>query len=144
MWIHFHAHFFCSKNIMIWVFPTASKRAPFRIIRFIINKIQEWTTPMKICESWLRYYIGKLNIFYWPTCWWIQHTHETTGGDSSWLNVNTEIHNKSIHNMVRADLLYSNQHTNNWCYASDMLEEDNRFKIHSSFDNTSPQFSWFG
>ena len=40
---------------------------------------------------------------------------ETTCGDSSWINGKNEIHNISIHNMVRAGLLDSNQHANKWC-----------------------------
>ena len=31
--------FFCANTIMIWVFPTASKRAPVRIIRFILTTL---------------------------------------------------------------------------------------------------------
>ena len=37
---------------------------------------------------------------------------ETTGGDASWINDKNEIHNISIHNMVRAVLLGINQHEN--------------------------------
>ena len=39
---------------------------------------------------------------------------ETTGGGANWLNVNNEIHERSIHNMVREGLLDSNQHINKW------------------------------
>ena len=35
---------------------------------------------------------------------------ETTGGDASWINENNEKHNISIHNIVRAGLIDSNQH----------------------------------
>ena len=38
---------------------------------------------------------------------------ESTGGDASWINVNNERHNKSIHKMFRAGLIDSNQHENN-------------------------------
>ena len=40
---------------------------------------------------------------------------ETNGGGASWPNVKNEIHNINIHNMVRAGILYINQHTNKWC-----------------------------
>ena len=43
---------------------------------------------------------------------------ETTGGDASWLNVKNERHNRSIHNMIRAARLDSNQYENKWCWAS--------------------------
>ena len=39
-------------------------------------------------------------------------TMENTGGDVLWLNGNKERHNRSIHNMVRAGILDSNQHAN--------------------------------
>ena len=38
---------------------------------------------------------------------------ENTGGDTSWLNVNNEIHNIIIHNMVRVGLIEVNQHEKN-------------------------------
>ena len=39
---------------------------------------------------------------------------ETTSGDASWLNGNNKIHNISIHTIVRAGLLDSNQHKERW------------------------------
>ena len=44
---------------------------------------------------------------------------ETTGGDASWINVNNERHNRSIHNMVIAGLIDSNQHSNKFCCVVD-------------------------
>ena len=35
---------------------------------------------------------------------------QNTGGNASCINENNEIHNRSIHNMVRVGLLDSNQH----------------------------------
>ena len=35
---------------------------------------------------------------------------EPTGGDVSWLNGNNELHNRSIHNMVREVLIDINQY----------------------------------
>ena len=40
---------------------------------------------------------------------------ETNGGDASWLNRNNERHKISIHNMVGAGLMKSNQHEKKWC-----------------------------
>ena len=47
---------------------------------------------------------------------------ETNGGDASWINGNNEIHNRSIHNMVIADPLDSNQHANKWCCEAETSE----------------------
>ena len=69
---------------------------------------------------------------------------ETTGGDASWINVNNEGHNRSIHNMVRAGLLDNIQHAKKQCCSEETSEEAHRYKIHSALDNTSPQFSWYG
>ena len=38
---------------------------------------------------------------------------ENTGGDASWLNKNNEIHNRSIHNMVREVPHENNQKSKN-------------------------------
>ena len=38
---------------------------------------------------------------------------ENNGGEASCINVNNEIHNRSVHNMVRAGLLYINQNEKN-------------------------------
>ena len=38
---------------------------------------------------------------------------ETTYGDASWINVNNESHNKIIHGMIIAGLIYSNQNFKN-------------------------------
>ena len=40
---------------------------------------------------------------------------ENTGGYAWWINGNHERHNRSIHNMVRASLIDSNQHENKCC-----------------------------
>ena len=47
---------------------------------------------------------------------------ETTGGDASFINVNNEQHNRSIHNMVRAGLIGINQHENEFCCAAEIPE----------------------
>ena len=45
--------------------------------------------------------------------------------------------------MVRAVILYSNQHANKWCCAAETSAEFHRWKIHSGLDNTSPHFEWY-
>ena len=69
---------------------------------------------------------------------------EITGGDTSWINDNNEIHNRSIQNMVVAGLLGSNKYENKWYYAADTSAEVHRCRIHSDLDNVSPQFPWYG
>ena len=48
---------------------------------------------------------------------------KNTGGNASWLNGKNEIHNRNIHNMVRAALLDSNQHENKFCCAAEISSE---------------------
>ena len=38
-------NFLCSKTIMLWIFPTATKRAPVRIIRFILITLKNEQHP---------------------------------------------------------------------------------------------------
>ena len=66
---------------------------------------------------------------------------ETTCGDESWLNGNNEIHNRSIHNIVRAGLLDSNQNENKWCCAEEISAEVHICRIHSALENISPHFA---
>ena len=68
---------------------------------------------------------------------------ETTGGDVSFLNRKDGIHNRIIHNIVRASLIYSNQYAKKWRCAAETSAEVYRFKIHNALDNTSPRFSWY-
>ena len=60
---------------------------------------------------------------------------ETTGDDVSWLNGMNEIHIRSIHIIVRAVLLKSNQYANKWFCAEDTSSEVHRCKLHSTLDN---------
>ena len=59
---------------------------------------------------------------------------ETTGGDASWLNGKNEIHNRSIHNMVREALLDSDQHENKWFCAAEISSNFHRCIIHSALE----------
>ena len=60
---------------------------------------------------------------------------ETTGGDASWINGNNERQNRSIHNMLIADLLGSNHNENKLFCAAEKLAEFHRCRIHSALDN---------
>ena len=46
-------------------------------------------------------------------------------------------------NMVRAGLVYSNQHAKKMCFAAETSAEVPRYKIHSTVDNTSPHCAWY-
>ena len=69
---------------------------------------------------------------------------ETTSGDASLLDGNNERQKISIQNMLRAYILDSNQNENKWCCAARISAEVHRCKIHSSLENISPQFAWYG
>ena len=101
-----------AKTIMLWLFPTASKKSPVHIICLILTTLKN---KQHTCKH-LRFdkygalensiyvtnlLVGGLNIY-----------TKTTGGYASWFNVKNERHNRSIHTMVREVLLDSNQHAN--------------------------------
>ena len=104
----------CAKTIILWVFPTLSKRAPVRIICFIMKTVMNEQHPCKhiiVNENSAlekstdvaKLLVDDFKIFM-----------ESTGGDASCLNGNNKRKNISIHNMVRSALLHSNQHENKW------------------------------
>ena len=103
----------CAKTRIIWVFPTASKRTPVRIIRFILTTLVNEQHPCKRVrvdeDSALEKSIDVKNLRIEE----FKISMETTGGDASWINGKNERHNRSIHNMVRSGLLDSNQHEKN-------------------------------
>ena len=63
---------------------------------------------------------------------------ENNGRDASCTNGRNEIHNKSIHNMLRVGLIDINQNANKWCCAEETPEEFHRCK-----HNNSPHGSWY-
>ena len=69
---------------------------------------------------------------------------ETNGCDASFLNGNNKQNERNIHNMFISGLIYSDGHENKWSCAADILAEFHRWKLHSSLDNTSTYFSWYG
>ena len=67
---------------------------------------------------------------------------KTTGGDLSWLNVKNERHNRSIHNMVIAGLLESNQHTK---YGGvNQIHQHNSIYVKSTVDSTITNITLHG
>ena len=100
----------CANKITLWVFPTASKIEPVRIIRFILttsNNEQRKCKCMRVDED------GALvkSTYFTDLCVYeFNITPETTGVNSSWLNSSNERHNQFFHNMVSAALIESNQH----------------------------------
>ena len=99
---------------MLWVFPTSSKQSPFRIIRFILKTLNNEQHP---CKRVRVDEYGALEISTDFTNLLVEESKismEITGGNASWINGNNERHSKSIHNMVGAGLLDSNQHAKKW------------------------------
>ena len=100
----------CAKNIMLWVLPTASKRAPVGVICFILTTLWNERQPCRFViideDSALEKstYIKSLLVDRFKI------SMETAGGDASWINGKNERHNRRIHNMVRAALLDINKH----------------------------------
>ena len=76
----------CAKTIMLWVFPTASKRAHVHIIRFILITLTNEQHPCKFVrvdeDIALENSIYVTNLLVDP----FNISIETTGGDASWLN----------------------------------------------------------
>ena len=78
----------CAKTKMLWVSPTAPKRAPVRIIRFILKTLMNEQHPCKIIrvdeDISLENSTDVTNLLVddFKIC------TETTGGDASWINVN--------------------------------------------------------
>ena len=67
---------------------------------------------------------------------------EVTGGYFSCINGNNEQRNRSIHSMVSAGIVNSNQYEKWWC-AADTSAEEYRYKIHSALENKSTHFAWY-
>ena len=99
--------------IILWVFPTAYKRDPVRIIRFILTTLNNEEHLWKIVRV-DKYYASEksTDVTNLPDEEFKIST-KTTGGDAYWINRKNKKHNISIHNMVRSGLLDSNQHAKN-------------------------------
>ena len=134
----------CAKIRMLLVFCTASKRAPVRIICFILKTLMHEKHPCKCVivdeDSALANSTDVTNLLADE----FKISMETTVGDASWLNLKNERHNIIIHNMVRADLLDTNQHEHKCCCGVEISAEVHRCRINSALGNISPHFSWHG
>ena len=135
--------FVCTKTIMIWVLPTASKQPPFHIIHFIIKKSKEQTTSIQTCKSWLRWWLGKISRCHQPTCWWIQNLHGNYWRQCITDQRNNQQQNIIINNMVSEGFPDSNKHENRWWCAADTSAEVRIWKLHIELDNTSPHFDLY-
>ena len=134
----------CEKTRMIWVVPTAPKRALVRFICFVLTISNNEQHPYRYV-IFNKYGalanstdVTNLLVDYFRT------VMETTGGDASWLNGKNEWHNRIILNMVISGLLDRNQQGKKWCCVEETSAELYRWKIHSALDNISPNFSWYG
>ena len=102
----------CANTNMIWLFPNESKWSPVYIIRYILKTFNNEQRP------WKRVRVGEygsLENSTYVTNLLVDKFNisvETTCGDASYINVNNEQHSRSIHNIVRADLIDSNQYEN--------------------------------
>ena len=101
-----------AKTRMLWVFTNASKIEPVRIVRFTLTTLNNEQHPCKhvrVDEN------GVLENSTDVTNSIIEESKismETTGGDASRINGHNKRHNRSIHIMIRKDLIESNQHAN--------------------------------
>ena len=133
----------CTTTRIRWAFPTASKIASVRIIRFILKIMLNGQHPYKRLivdkDSALSNSTDVTNLLFDD----FKISMETTGSDDSWINVNNERHNRRIHNMLIAGLLDINNHKNKSCCAAETSEEVHRFRIQSAIDNISPNFAWY-
>ena len=115
---------------MVWVFPTAYKRVPVWIIRFILQTLNNEHHPCKCIivdeDGDLENSTDYTNLLVDE----LKTSMETTSADASWINCENERHSIIIYNMVIADLIEINQYANKWCCASDTSAEFHRWKLH--------------
>ena len=128
---------------MLWILPTAYKKAPVRIIRSILTTLK-YKKSMKTYEIWWGWLSENSTVITDLLADEFNISLKTNGRDVSWLTGKNEHHNISIHSVVRSSLLGSNQHENKWCCAAETYSEVYRWKFHSALDNASPNFAWYG
>ena len=97
----------CASTRMLWVIPNVSNQDPVRIICFILTTLKNEKHPRKRVgvdeDGALENSTDVTNLLFDD----FNISMENTVGDASWINVNNGIHNRSIHNMVRAGLINS-------------------------------------
>ena len=101
-----------SKNRMLWVFTTASKKSSVRIICSILTTLKNEQHPCRRVRVYEDGTFKNSTYFTNPIFDDFIIAMETTGGDASWINRKSEHQTIDIHNMVRSGLLDSNQHEN--------------------------------
>ena len=134
----------CAKTRILWVFPTASKITPVHVIRFILTTLMNEQHPCKCVRADVYSSFANSTDVTNLLVDELKISMETTGGDASWLNGNNKRHNRSIHNMVRAALLYIHQHENKCCCAAEKPAAVHICRIHSALKNISTHFAWYG
>ena len=133
----------CANTRMLWLLPTTSNLAPFRIMHFILETLNNEQRPCKLLivdedifmeksTDITKLIVDKFNI-----------SLETTGRYTSWPNGKNEHHSRSSRNIVISGLFDSNQHKNKWCCAAEIYAEVYTCKIHSALHNASPHFAWY-
>ena len=112
----------CARTRIIWLFLTASKRAPVRIIHLILktfnNGQHKWKCGRVDEDGTLEKSKDITNLLVDDFIVSI----ETTGGDASCINGKNEIHNRIIHNIVISILIGINKHENKWCCEEETSE----------------------
>jgi hypothetical protein len=126
---------------MLWVFCTASKTPPMRIIQYFFNVLeQEHCFPKTIHVN----EDGTLARFTDFTDYLIhQHiTLDTTGSYSSFLNGKVERPHQTIAQIVRAMIINSGHNMNTWCYCAETAADIYHQTYHSALQK-SPYKAWY-
>ena len=102
------------KTRIIWVFNTAPKISPVRIVCLVFTTLKNKKHPCKCMtvneDISLEKSTGGTKLLFYD----FSITTETTSGNTSWIIRNNERHNRSINTMVRAGILDSNPHEKKW------------------------------
>ena len=133
----------CKKTRMLWVLPTAHKREPVHIIRFILTSLMNKQHPCKMLRVDKDSALENSKYVTYLLVDEFRISMETSGGDISWINRKNERHNRSINYMVSKALLDSDQHENKWCCAAEISAEVHRRRMYSALENISPHFAWY-
>jgi hypothetical protein len=131
-----------AKTCMLWIFCTANKRAPIKILSYffsIMKKENKNITTIRVDED------GALARSYEFTELLLQHsiTLETTGGYASFLNGKVERPNRTIADMVHALYFNAGHSPDKWCYAAETAADIYRLTLHSAL-GISPYEAWYG
>ncbi len=130
-----------AKTRMLWLFCTASKRAPMHIIVYFLNIMQREGCTVKTIRVDEDGSLARNTTF---TSYLLEHniTMDTTGGYSSFLNGKVEHPHQTISQLVRAMLLNSGHPPSTWCYCAESAADIYRYTYHSAL-HTSPYEAWY-